>query len=233
MAAETRVRLHGVPKASGDGLTREALRQLVDKDNPVILEIGCNDGSHTRWFLEEFKNPVIHCFEPDPRAIKRFKENLGENEYVTLHEIALSASNGTIQFHQSDGVPDKHRELAEGWDLSGSILEPHKHKEIVPWCKFESVIDIESRTLDTFMATVNLDTIDLVWMDVQGAEYQVLAGATNTLRKIRYIYTEYNNAELYKGQKDLLWLVKFLRDFTIKQRFKDDVLFANNALKPT
>lgn len=223
-------RLNGIPVASGKGITRETIKKLINKNNPVILEIGCNNGSNTRWFLEDFENPKIHCFEPDPRAIKRFKDNIGDNNKTTLHKIALSDKNGTVQFHQSDGLPNDSLDLKEGWDLSGSILEPYKHKDIHPWCKFKSTIDVESMTLDTFMANVDIDIIDFVWMDVQGAEFRVLSGAQDTLSKIRYLYTEYSNIELYKGQKNLLALARLLKDFKIEHRFKGDILFSNKSL---
>jgi hypothetical protein len=55
----------------------------------------------------------------------------------------------------------------------------------------------------------------------------------NTLTKTRFIYTEYNNRELYEGQANLKQLMKHLRDFKILIRYPDDVLLARKRnLKP-
>jgi len=226
-------RLNGIPAASGHGISREQIRKLISKDDPFVLEIGCNDGTNTQWFLEDFENPTIHCFEPDPRAVRRFKESIGNNKNVTLHEVALSDKQGTIQFHQSDGQLKSSEKLEEGWDQSGSILEPKEHKELFPWCKFESTIEVMTNTLDSFVSEQKIDRIDFVWMDVQGAEFQVLTGAQKTLSKVRYLYTEYSDTELYKGQKDLLSLNKLLKDFKIDHRFHNDVLFSNKIYIPS
>lgn len=64
-------------------------------------------------------------------------------------------------------------------------------------------------------------------MDVQGAEIDVFRGGQNTLTKTRFIYTEYNDNELYKGQFNLRQLMKYLRvlDFDVLIRYPGDVLF--------
>jgi tRNA G46 methylase TrmB len=50
---------------------------LLGKDDPVILEIGANDGGHTALFLELFPKAKIYAFEPDPRASEKFQRRLG------------------------------------------------------------------------------------------------------------------------------------------------------------
>jgi 2-O-methyltransferase len=66
-------------------------------------------------------------------------------------------------------------------------------------------------------------------MDVQGAEIDVFRGGMNTLSKTRFIYTEYDNNELYKGQFNLRQLMKYLKDldFSFLIRYPGDVLFGN------
>nr|VFK11672.1 MAG: methyltransferase, FkbM family [Candidatus Kentron sp. LPFa] len=105
-------------------ITRERLRECVGKSDPTILEIGANDGMHTLWFLELFDNPRIYCFEPDPRAIERFRKKVGRHPNVTLFEMALSDYNGEAIFYQSNSQ--------YGWDQSGSIRKPKEHLTVFP-----------------------------------------------------------------------------------------------------
>ena len=42
---------------------------LLRKDNPIILDIGCNDGSQSLQFLKLFKDSKVYAFEPI-RALK-------------------------------------------------------------------------------------------------------------------------------------------------------------------
>src|SRR5215831_6774458 len=81
-------------------LTHHAIAALINKPNPTILEIGCNDGSDTLAFLRVMPQAKICCFEPDPRAIARFKNNLGSDlDKVRLVEVALSNRTGKVDFH--------------------------------------------------------------------------------------------------------------------------------------
>lgn len=48
---------------------------LLDKPDPVIFDIGCNDGSDAQRFLRLLPGAQLYCFEPDPRPVARFKEN--------------------------------------------------------------------------------------------------------------------------------------------------------------
>src|SRR5438876_436268 len=67
-------------------LTHAEIATLLAKSNPTILEIGCNDGGDTLAFLRLMPQAKLYCFEPDPRAIRRFKTNLGPRLCVEWHE---------------------------------------------------------------------------------------------------------------------------------------------------
>src|ERR1700676_4003626 len=56
-------------------LKQEGIKGLVGKQDPTILEIGCNDGNDTMAFLRAMPQAKIFCFEPDPRAIARFRKH--------------------------------------------------------------------------------------------------------------------------------------------------------------
>ena len=223
---------NGLPPVSNSEITKELIRECVGKSCPTILEIGCNDGGHSLWFLEIFEKPDVYCFEPDPRAIARFKKKVGQRSNIRLFEIALSDHDGNITFHQSGG---KHGEVSteampEGWDLSGSIKQPKNHLTAHPWVTFDQSITVKTATLDNWCNEHEAGVIDFLWMDVQGAEMDVFKGATNTLTNTRFIYTEYSNKELYEGQYTLKQLLKHLKDFEVLVRYPGDVLLRNKKL---
>jgi 2-O-methyltransferase len=225
-------RLNGLPPPTTGSITKERIAEFVGKPDPVILEIGCNDGGNTLWFLEIFENPKVYCFEPEPRAIERFKHKVGDRPNVTLVEMAISDRTGTTQFYRSDGQrsAESRERLPRGWDLSGSIRKPKDHLRIHPWIKFEEQITVSTSTLDEWVERQRLETIDFIWMDVQGAERDVIQGAKRTLARTRHLYTEYGAYELYEGQASLVGLVNMLPEFRLVTRYRGDVLFANRSL---
>ncbi|MFH1981488.1 MAG: FkbM family methyltransferase [Pseudomonadota bacterium] len=219
----------GLPPVAKKVITKDIVKECVGKPNPTILEIGCNDGTHTGWFLDVFENPTIYCFEPDPRAITRFKQNVGQRPNVTLFEIALSDKNGETTFYQSSGQNDEATTpaLPEGWDYSGSIRPPKDHLRIHPWVTFGERITVETSTIDSWCSRHGVGHIDFIWMDVQGAEIDVFRGGGATLANTRFLYTEYSNKELFEGQYDLAQLLAYLRDYDVLVRYSDDVLLKN------
>jgi FkbM family methyltransferase len=209
-------------------LTGSDLKECLETETPTILEIGSNFGDTTGWFLETFASPTIFCFEPDLRAIARFRSNIGDQSGVLLIETAVGARDGTTKFFMSGGRPPGNSTF--DWDASGSIRQPKKVLEAHPWCKFERQIEVSVRQLDSWCMETAIGPIDFIWMDVQGAELDVIEGAEATLAKVRFLYTEYSNLELYQGQPTLKKLLQGLGRFDVLVRYPNDLLMANTAL---
>ena len=198
---------------------------LLGKDDPVILEIGANDGSHTALFLELFPKARIYAFEPDPRASEKFQRRLGNDPRVVLEKIAISAMDGEIDFFMSNSIASE--DIPGNWDQSGSIRKPKKHLEVVPWCIFDQTIRVPTQRWQNG----GVGQIDFIWADVQGAEIDLIQGGQQALAQTRYFYTEYANAELYEGQIPLRDILKLLPNFQLVYRFSHDVLLKNKRLK--
>jgi FkbM family methyltransferase len=126
---------------------------------------------------------------------------------------ALSNHNGVSEFYQSSG----------GSDGSGSILPPTGHLEKFPTVTFknEDKIHVPTITLDTYFEAKNISRVDLIWIDVQGAEKLVFEGATELLKVTSYIYLEVSAVSYYEGAliyKDMeLYMAKL--GFKVVQEF--------------
>ena len=66
-------------RTSSTAITHEDIAALIGETEPTILEIGCNDGTDTLKFLRVLPQASIYCFEPDPRAIEKFKNRRALN----------------------------------------------------------------------------------------------------------------------------------------------------------
>jgi hypothetical protein len=85
-------------------------------------------------------------------------------------------------------------------------------------------------TLDAAVAPYAFKVIDLIWADVQGAEEDLVPGATDILKRTRYLYTEYSDKEMYRGQTGLSALCDLVPDFEIMEKFRNDVLLRNKII---
>lgn len=213
-------------------LNLNALPSLLNKPNPVILDIGTNNGGHTKAFFDLFPYGSIYSFEPDPRAIRKFHANLALYARAKLYEIAIADKDGTTTFYASGGQnADVNYIMPEGWDMSGSIRKPKDHLITNPSIKFEDSFEVTTQKLDTWVAQNNIQNIDFIWADVQGAEIDLIRGGLDSLqKKTKYFYTEYSNREMYEGQVNLDGILSILTNFSIHTQFEYDVLLQNNTL---
>ena len=197
------------------------MNSFIQVKNPVILEIGANCGQTTTEFLKVFPNARIYCFEPDPRAIEKFKRNI-DSPQVQLIEAAVGAESGFVMFHQSSGA-----EWIDpaGWDHSGSIRKPKTHLEVWPWVKFEKQIPVPMLKLDDWVVQNHIEKIDFIWADVQGAESDLILGALRSLTMTDYFYTEFSDVEWYEGQINFQLLSSLLSNFSLVHKFCNDALF--------
>jgi FkbM family methyltransferase len=203
----------------------DGLLAMIGRSDPVILEIGANNGDHSARFLELFPKSHLYCFEPDDRAIAEWKTRMGQTHAVLI-EAAVGARNGRATFYASS-----HREFPEGakeWNMSGSIREPTGHLKRHPSVLFhEKAASVRTTTLDAWTLENAICDIDFIWADVQGAEGDLIEGAKETLARVRFFYTEYSDRELYKGQITLTQIEQLLSNFRLLARYRDDALFVN------
>lgn len=212
-------------------LTLDEIRYRVGKEDPVIIEVGANRGQTTAELLKAMPGATIFAFEPDPRAIAKFREVIASRN-VHLFECAVGAVNGEISFHQSSGA-EHLADYREGWDQSGSIRRPNTHLQVWPWVKFEKQINVPIVTLDAWSEQHGVTKVDFIWADVQGAESDLVEGAARLLRSSRYLYSEYSNEEWYEGQISLNELLRKLPDFDLITRYPIDALFENRNMSRT
>jgi FkbM family methyltransferase len=206
-------------------MNKSEIKNLINKENPIIFEIGCADGGDTLEFINSFNDLEIYCFEPEPKNIKLVKERINYPKHH-LFEGVISDVNGQLTFNRS------RTDNPDDLSYSGSIKKPKEHLNEWSFIKFDEQITVESITLDKFCEDKNIELIDFIWADVQGAEENLILGGLNTLnKKVRYFYTEYSNKEYYEGQLKLDSLLNLLGDnWELIRDFGSDVLLKNKSL---
>ena len=202
------------------------LPALLGREDPVILEIGANDGAHSVSFLTLFPNSRLYCFEPDRRAIAAWKSRM-EGKSARLFEVAVGAQNGMAQFNVS-GVESSDR--TREWHQSGSIHKPTGHLKAFPLVTFKEIVPVRITTLDAWAKEHGITAVDFIWADAQGAEGDLVVGGQNTLANTRFFYTEYSNRELYQSQWTLAEIKKRLPNFRLLSRYPHDALFVNRSI---
>jgi hypothetical protein len=92
--------------------------------------------------------------------------------------------------------------------MSSSILRPADHLKAHPDILFDSIIELESCTIDQ----LDLGTFDALVVDVQGAEKLVLQGGLKKIACMVFCFIEVSAAEHYQDNTTILEIVELLAD---------------------
>lgn len=208
-------------------LSAYEIKALVTPEkSPLVLEIGCHDGSDTVKFLDAMPAIDLHCFEPDERANKRFKERTGEDDRITFFPLAVADVDGPRDFFASTGRAGGR----DDWDLSGSLCKPTGHLTRSPEISFKSPVPIDCLRLDTWMAENRQGRcIDFIWADLQGSQQLLIDGGRKALAKTRYLYIESHDPVAYAGEPTQSELVLLLAEWfePVAIYAEENILFKN------
>ncbi len=139
----------------------------------VCLDVGAQMGYLTLAMATAAnRQTIVHSFEPEDQNAARFRENISLNDLsnVTLHQTAVSTVDGVMKLYLSnDRNAGTHSTLYIESNVSTEFIE------------------IPSVRLDSFIQQESLPTVDLVKIDVEGAEVDVIEGARFVLENHRPI----------------------------------------------
>lgn len=155
-----------------------------------VLDVGAHEGKTAVCFLSLFPDAHIYSFEPIPECFAKLNEKISGNKRCRAFNLAVGENIGVIEFHQSAYSP------------SSSILPMAKaHEEAFPFTQGGNKVEVNVITLDHFIQENKLENPLAIKIDVQGFEWQVIKGATETLKKTKLLLIETSFVELYKYQK--------------------------------
>jgi len=147
-------------------ISETRLIQSLLREGMAFLDIGANIGYYT-VIGARLVGPTgkVHCFEPHPDIRAQLQENIARNGYqnVVVHAEAMSEQTGTVTFFTSEDQQNQG---------TSSIL---------PGSGRKAAQQVPSVSLDDFVARLNPARVDLIKMDIEGAELHVIAGGRRTL----------------------------------------------------
>jgi FkbM family methyltransferase len=153
----------------------QACQRRVE-DGGVAIDIGANMGSQTLHLCKAVgRRGRVLAIEPTAYPIKRLRRNLKEN--LGFDQIATTAQVFLVR-PDDKSIPTA---LHSSWRVTGDRSEAHPIHRGVPQATGGAV----AMTLDALVDQMQLPKVDLIKLDVDGAEDDVLAGADRTLTNFR------------------------------------------------
>lgn len=142
----------------------------TNKKNPFIIDCGSYIGASILYFKSVYSDAEIIGFEPDPDIFKVLKNNVKVNKLqkIRLINAGLSLRAGVMKF-----FPD-------GRD-GGSFYQVNKASK-------RGAVKVPVKKLSAYITKA----VDLLKMNIEGAEYNVISEIENKLHLINEIVIEYH-----------------------------------------
>jgi FkbM family methyltransferase len=214
----------------------EVQRQLIRRESPMIFDIGANIGIVTQQYRSLFPFAIIHSFEPFADSYLSMERRCSRDGNIIPHQIAVCENTS------------KHTLYSNRLAATNSLLRRDAQSDVL-WGQglldTNILVDVESTTIDCFCAENHIRSIDILKMDIQGAEARALQGAEEMLSRqaISLIYLEIIIGETYIDQPKFLEYIQRLDSHGYElfdlynpvrrnmRLIQTDVIFINQNLK--
>lgn len=175
------------------------------RDNPIVFDVGCNinkiveednsvwienwNDDFTLLFLEKFSD--AKCYAIEPLHWQEYENRWEKDCRVILFKFGLSDIDGDeVIFYPG------FRHVLSSFYLQEDFINDKNVRSIKIPCK----------KLDTLFEELNLDYIDYLKLDTEGAEFKIISGSQKLLKekKIKYIQFEYGLKDLSIPSVDMI-----------------------------
>lgn len=169
-------------------------------ENSVVLDIGSWSGVLTLYAAKTAKE--VHALDPDPVCFSELNRNVELNpavaDKIKTYQTAISAQKETVRLSARETYGAS----------SSSILERKRDAE--------NSLELETISLGDFLEKENIQKVDFIKMDVEGAEFKILPTIGKAIEKVNYptLYISFHysflNENLYHKNIPSVFLNKLL-----------------------
>lgn len=179
----------------------ELLKRLLPSDG-VFVDIGANIGSFTLVAAKYAQSGRVHAFEPSDFHLQRLVHNIKLNGFdnITINPVGLSDQSCEATLH----MPIGHKGIT---NTGGASLYADKD---TPELRPETVRLIR---LDDYIAQQSIQRLDLIKIDVEGAELHALRGGRKTIARFQpQVIMEVDLNNLTRAGHSIVEILEFWKD---------------------
>jgi len=195
------------------------LRHLPRLEYRRVIDAGAHRGAFTDAFLRLHQPENIVLVEALPDFALKLRARYQDDPRISVVSAALSDRNGEAQFQVNRS------------DASSSLLriDPRNSAWFGRDLAVDRTVGVMTMSLPELMSREKLESVDLLKLDLQGAERLVLTGGAEVLDRVQVIYTEVFFEPLYTDA----WLFWEMNEFLSGRGFKlcglSNIVHANDG----
>jgi len=146
------------------------------REGMIVFDVGASVGELTLLFSRFVGAGRVHAFEASGRVFERLRivTSAAACPNVYLNHLTVAEAEEMARLYVYD-------DLHLGWNTLANRPLENYGIDVKP----VAVEEVEATTIDLYCERKNISKIDLLKIDVEGAEFQVLKGANRMLREKR------------------------------------------------
>ena len=203
-------------------------------DNFGLVIIGAHSGVWLTQLFEKYQNQNILLVEPVPYNIALLKKNTAKYKNINIETSAVSEKDQIKKFYYVK--PDAVKKLGKHWASGiGSFdkqhILNHKYKRFMVSDSDIEQIDIQYLSFSNLIEKYSISSIDLLQIDVEGAEFEILSSIDFEKIKINKIIFEFKHFDgtFKEGPKLKLIKEKLIKfNYQLKEIDKENILAEKN-----
>jgi FkbM family methyltransferase len=169
--------LHGGRPVTGFGGWTICPERITSKSIVYSIGVG-NDISFEISLIRSFRLPMVFAFDPTPNSISWLSQQHVPHEFRLL-QYAISDYDGTAPFFPHES-PDCVA-----------------HSLVARKATAAHAVEVQVRTLPTVMAELGHRHIDLLKMDIEGAEYSVIDNLLSQKVEVHQLLVEFHHLDRF------------------------------------
>lgn len=191
-----------------------SLAKRVLPERPIICDIGSRDAREGISLLKELNGRELHVFEPNPNAAAVCRLNLTRLNEITrwntviFNEAAVSGEAGQVRFYPVNPSLSENKDVGFSSLYKINPQYTRRRGRVV-----QDEVIVKAIILDKYFA--GKPGPDLLWINVEGAELEVLRGARSILNGVTLIHAEVSFRPMQIGKPLFGEIEEYLRKFDI------------------
>ena len=158
-----------------------------------LVVIGAHTGYHLRDLISKYSNKKILLVEPVPYNYEALESNFGHLKNILICKNGIIDKNKTDNFYyiKKDSLISLKKHWASGigsFDINHILNHKNKRFNVTEEDIIKSEIDFI--TFENLIANFSIDSIDMLQIDVEGAEYKIMKSINYEKIKINKILFE-------------------------------------------
>ena len=145
-------------------------------DIRTVFDVGANCGATSMYFARHYPGATIHAFEPGSEQRHFLERNAATRPTIQVHPIGLHDDDRDAELYMGDGDTGMSSVIRRSVNLDESETVQLRHG-------------------GRWAAENGIDRIDILKVDVEGAEIPVLESFADYLPDVQVLYLEYDSRQ--------------------------------------